>query len=89
MDYTRNSWTGRPRALSNPWSLTKDERSAYCFIVAHPEGAEIRVEVDGDLRRKHVCGTVDAALKLAAEWREQMLQHGWTPIQPLPGRGTA
>ena len=88
MDYTLNSWTGRPPALSNPWSLTKGKRCAYCFIVAHPEGAEIRVEADGHLLHKHVCGTVEGALKLAADWREQMTQHGWTPTQPLPGRAT-
>jgi hypothetical protein len=72
-----NSWSGLPRAMSNLWALTKDGRSAFCFIVAHLEGAEVRLEVDGGLLRKQVCGTVDAALKLATTWREQMVLEGW------------
>jgi hypothetical protein len=66
--------------MSNPWSLSKGPHRAYCFIVAHPLGAEIRVEVDGGLRRNHICATVDAALTLAATWREQMTLEGWTLI---------
>ncbi|HEX2339868.1 MAG TPA: hypothetical protein VHI98_05250 [Vicinamibacterales bacterium] len=83
-----NSWSGQPRAMSNLWALTKDGRSAFCFIVAHLEGAEVRLEVDGGLFRKQVCGTVDAALKLATAWREQMVLEGWALTRTIFGRGT-
>jgi len=59
------------------WKLTKGSRVAVCTLSNHPIGAEIRCDVDGDLRQSQAGRDGLALLDLANEWKRQFQKKGW------------
>lgn len=86
MEHWQDWRTGEPKQLEDLWTLTKDSREASCVLVGHPIGMEVRVSVDGDLKRSQAFRSGDGAeaLGLADEWRRQLQEKGWTG----PGNGS-
>jgi hypothetical protein len=71
------SWDGQARAVSFVWRLTKGARHAECRLWTHPVGAELRVDVGGELLRSEAGREPLALLDTAATWKAQFQKKGW------------
>jgi hypothetical protein len=56
-------------------------------LFSHPIGAEVRLDVDGEMSRTEAGRDGQALLDLALEWREQFEVKGWTVLRPLAWAG--
>lgn len=61
------------------WTLRRATLAARCALIAWPEGWEVRVLIDGDIRKTERCDRGDGAFALAARWKRRMLERGWEP----------
>jgi hypothetical protein len=57
-------------SLGEIWRLTKGMRVAVCTLWNHPIGAEVRCNVDGDMRQTKASRDVGELLDEAHEWRK-------------------
>ena len=71
--------TNQPKHLGDLWTLRKGARTAACVLVGHPIGSELRVSVDGDLRRSEAFRNGTEAVTTADDWRAQFEAKGWKP----------
>ena len=72
-------WRGTPVKLGILWTLTKGKREAVCVLWNHPVGAEMRLDVDGDLMQSKASrATFGELLDAAAEWRRAFEEKGWS-----------
>lgn len=79
MEHWQDWRTGQPKHLDDLWTLTKDGREASCILVGHPVGMEVRVSVDGELKRSQAfrSGGGTDAVSTADDWRRQFERLGW------------
>ena len=78
-------WDGQRRSVAYLWRLSKDAKTSMCELHTHPLGAEVRVEVGGDVLRSEAGRDPFALIELALEWNGQFKQEGWTAPD---GQGT-
>jgi hypothetical protein len=62
--------------------LYKDQRKAVCWLRKHPNGLELVLKVDGELKASRVCSTQGETLDITEAWRDRLLSHGWQPSKP-------
>lgn len=70
-------WDGTPRDCGEIWRLRKGARVAVCRLFSHPIGAEVRLDVDGELLKSEARCDGLVLLDLALEWGEQAKGKGW------------
>lgn len=46
--------------------------------MSHQLGWELRLEIDGDLRRSEVCRSADEVLTVSEHWKAAMCEKGWS-----------
>ena len=51
------SWDGVSRQVAEAWRLPKDAHLVVCSVWTHPEGAELRLTVDGKLQQAEATTT--------------------------------
>jgi hypothetical protein len=78
-DITIPPWDGVERHVAELWRLRKGTRVAVCLLWTHPEGAQLRLVVDGKLRASDATHHTWALPIIALAWKErpQWLQ-GWS-----------
>ena len=70
-------WRGTPVTLGEHWRLTKGKRKAICVLWNHPVGAEMRLDVDGELMRSKASRDFGELLDADDEWRKAFEEKGW------------
>jgi hypothetical protein len=65
------SWDGVSRQVAEVWRMPKGGRSAVCSVWTHPEGAELRLTVDGKLQQMEATHHLFLLPTLALAWRER------------------
>ena len=70
-------WRGTPERIFEFWKLTKDASVAVCTLWNHPIGAEIRCDVDDEMRQTKAARTVGELLDMSHEWRKAFEAKGW------------
>lgn len=60
------------------WLLVKGRKRARCSLWTHPIGAELRVEAAGEFVRSEAGRDVLSLVDLAATWKAQFQEKGWT-----------
>jgi hypothetical protein len=71
-------WRGQAVSLGEIWKLTKGKHVAVWKLWNHPIGAEIRCDVDDEMRQTKASRTVGELLDVAHEWRKAFEAKGWT-----------
>lgn len=71
-------YDGQPREAALVWTLSKGWKTARCALWTHPLGAELRVDVNGELVRSEAGRDVLALIELSTAWRTQFQEKGWT-----------
>lgn len=72
------SWDGQRRSIAYLWSLSKGAKTSMCELHTHPLGAEVRVEVGGDVLRSEAGRDPLTLIERALEWNGQLKQDGWS-----------
>jgi hypothetical protein len=72
------AWTGHGVKMGELWKLTKGNRVAACTLFNHPIGAEVRCEVDGDMRQTKAGRDLVALLDESDKWKQAFAEKGWT-----------
>jgi len=71
-------WRGHAVLIGEHWKLTKGNRVAVCSLWNHPIGAEVRCDVDGEMRQTKAAGRDYLALLDEADaWKAQFQEKGW------------
>jgi hypothetical protein len=78
MEHWQDWRTGQPKHLADLWAVTKGTHRATCVLVGHPMGAELRVEIDGDLRQSEAFRDSTKAVAAAQDWRKRFEEKGWS-----------
>lgn len=71
-------WDGAARRIQVLWTLHKGAHVTTCDLWNHPIGAEVRVDIDGDLLLSEASRDVLALVTGAVAWRAQFEVKGWT-----------
>ena len=71
-------WRGEAVSLGEIWKLSKGRRVAVCTLWNHPIGAELRCDVDDEMRQTKASRAVGELLDVAHEWRKAFEAKGWT-----------
>jgi hypothetical protein len=74
----REYWTGEETELDDAWTLQKGERTARCVLMSHLFGHELRLLIDGELRRSQVCRSVEEILTTHEAWKAAMIEKSWS-----------
>jgi hypothetical protein len=69
------------------WTLRRARLAARCALIAWSGGWEVRVLIDGEIRKTERCARSDGAFAVAARWKGRMLERGWEPIVPQAAFG--
>jgi hypothetical protein len=79
-------WTGEPVLIATLWSLTKEQRKAVCTLWNHPQGAEVRLDVDGyDAPASLATRELEVLLDTADEWCAELVSKGgWSDAPRAP-----
>jgi hypothetical protein len=71
-------WDGAARAVAEPWRMQKDGHVAICSVWTHPDGAELRLTIEGCGRLAEPTCHVWVLSTVAYAWRERLCwQRGW------------
>jgi hypothetical protein len=62
-------WRGHAVLMGELWRLTKGNRVAVCSLWNHPIGAEVRCDVDGEMRQE---------FRDESHARCHFIEKGWT-----------
>ena len=60
------------------WTLTKSKRRAVCVLWNHPLGAEMRLDVDGEMTQTKASRDFTELLDASDAWRAAFLEKGWS-----------
>ena len=71
-------WRGAPERIFELWKLTKGARVAVCTLWDHPLGAEVRCDVDGEMRRIKASRDLGDMLDASDAWKAAFQEKGWT-----------
>jgi hypothetical protein len=71
-------WRGSPERIFEFWKLTKGASVAVCALWDHPLGAEVRCDVDGEMRRTKASRELGQLLDASDEWQKAFEEKGWT-----------
>ena len=63
--------------LGEHWRLTKGRREAICVLWNHPVGAEMRLDVDGEMMQRKASRDYGELLDAADAWRKAFKEKGW------------
>jgi hypothetical protein len=63
--------------LEDVWRLSDGSRNARALLLAHPEGRELRLVINGDVEQRHVHTDFALLLDQAYTWKEAMIINGW------------
>jgi len=74
------SWDGTSRLVKELWRIEEDGHVGSCSVWAHAEGGELRLTVDGVIRRRDVTHHTFALPIVALAWQERL------PLEWTPGR---
>ena len=69
---------GHAVKMGELWKLTKGSRVVVCSLWNHPIGAEVRCDVDGDMRQTKAGRDLVALLDESDKWKTQFQEKGWT-----------
>jgi hypothetical protein len=75
---TRPSGAVHRSASFEFWKLTKGASVAVCALWDHPLGAEVRCDVDGEMRRTKASRELGQLLDASDEWQKAFEEKGWT-----------
>ena len=78
ISFNRPEWRGTPERIFEFWKLTKDARVAVCTLWDHPLGAEVRCDVDGEMRRTKASRDLGDLLDASDAWKAALQEKGWT-----------
>ena len=70
-------WRGTPEMISVFWTLTKGEREAVCVLWNHPLGAEMRLDLDGEMVQTKASRDLGELRDASDEWRKALEARGW------------
>lgn len=73
----RALWHGQAAKQGDTFRMAKDEHRAVCELWSHQFGWELKLLVDGELRRSQVCREQDIVFATFEGWREAMNEKGW------------
>jgi hypothetical protein len=71
-----------PNDVGTLWRMERRGRSARCALMACSEDWELRLVVDGEVRRAERCDRAEDAFALAERWRVRIADQGWQQIRP-------
>jgi hypothetical protein len=71
-------WRGTPVKIQAFWTLTKGRRKVTCVLWSHPVGAEMRLDVDGEMTQTKASRDLGELLDASDEWRKAFHEKGWT-----------
>jgi hypothetical protein len=76
------SWESLPERHPDAFILRRRSEcrvlTAVCEVWSHPEGWELRLQVEGrGLQTSAVVGTVTDVMAAADRWRESLVERGW------------
>ena len=66
------------------WTLFLAPRAARCALIAWSDGWEVRIVIDGEIRKSQRCARGEGAFAIAARWKDRMVERGWAPMAPHP-----
>jgi hypothetical protein len=66
------TWDGVPRNVAELWRLQKGTKVAVCSLWTHPEGAQLRLVIDGKLRESDASHQTWALPIVALGWKDRM-----------------
>ncbi len=72
----------RPNDVGTIWTMKRPDHAARCALIAHADGWELRVLVDGEALLSERCARAGDAFELAAGWKRRMLDQGWQQVLP-------
>jgi hypothetical protein len=71
-------WTGEPRLISELWQIRKNGRRAVCSLWNHPDGAELRLDIDGRESKAVASRDLEQLLDISTEWHNALIANvGW------------
>jgi hypothetical protein len=56
---------------------SEKRRHAVSRLFSHSLGWEVRLEINGDLKRSQGCGAQDEVLNVADEWKAAIIEKEW------------
>jgi hypothetical protein len=68
------------RELGTLWKLTRNDDIARCALLAGDDGWQLQLRVKDYLLSARTCAAHDEVFNLAAEWRAEMLERGWSAV---------
>ena len=70
--------TGVPRYVVELWQMHKGDDVAVCAVWTHPDGAQLRLTVNGEIKRTDATHDVFALSTVALAWQERWhWMKGW------------
>ena len=82
----REYWDGSPVAIGPGFRLRLERgdkaHEAECVLLTHQLGFELRLNINGELRRSRVCRSTDEVLTTTEGWRAALRDKGWKDAQP-------
>ena len=71
-------WSGVPRSFAELWRMHKGDDVAVCAVWTHPDGAELRLTVNGEIQQTDATHHVFALSTVALAWKERWhWMKGW------------
>jgi hypothetical protein len=78
-------WTGEPKLIAELWTLYKWPRRALCTLWNHPDGAELRLDVEGRDSTTYADSDIERLVTIAEDWRKELIESvGWKDMRPKP-----
>jgi hypothetical protein len=71
-------WRGTPVKIADFWTLTKGKRTAVCVLWNHPVGAEMRLDVDGEMTQTKASRDLGQLLDASDAWKAALQEKDWT-----------
>jgi hypothetical protein len=60
------------------WILRKGTHTAVCVLWNHPIGAEMRLDIDGEMKETKAGRGLTELLDAADVWKAAFIEKGWT-----------
>jgi hypothetical protein len=72
------AWTGIPQYVAELWRMHKGDDVAVCAVWTHPDGAQLRLTVNGAIKQTDATHHVFALSTVALAWQERWhWMKGW------------